>query len=478
MTFAELVILLPEILLVSMACTILLIDAYLTEKNINLTYHLTQGTLLGTLLMVFATYPPQTGILVMNQMFISDPMGAVLKIFILLIVFLAFIYSHAYLRDRKLLKGEYFVLGLFATLGMMVMVSAHHLLIIYLGLELLSLSLYTMVAMHRHSKPATEAAMKYFVLGALASGMLLYGMSILYGTTGTLNLTELAKMITQPGTNQLLLVFGLIFIIVGLAFKLGAVPFHVWIPDVYQGAPTAVTLFISSAPKLAAFAMLMRLLVGGLEELHSHWQNILILLAILSMGLGNIVAIAQTNIKRMLAYSTIAHVGYLMLGILTATDAGYAASLFYTIVYSLMSLGGFGMVILLSRTGFEAEEISDFRGLNERNSWYAFIMLILMLSMAGVPPLLGFWAKFSVLNQVIQAGFLWVAVVAVIFAIIGAFYYLRIIWMMYFEKSQDPLPICAGVDLQVALSANGLVILLLGLAPHTLMAVCWRALGL
>ena len=469
--------LLPELLLLTMVCVILLMDAYLSDHMRGLVYHLTQGSLLGTLLMVLTTFPQET-VLTMNDMFIHDAMGALLKIFILVIGFFVFIYSRPYLRVRNLLKGEYFVLGLFAILGMMVMVSAHHLLSLYLGLELLSLSLYTMVAMHKTSQQATEAAMKYFVLGALASGMLLYGISILYGVTGTLDLGQLAHAITeQKATHHTLLVFGLVFVVIGLAFKLGAVPFHVWIPDVYQGAPTSVTLFISTAPKLAAFAMLMRLLAEGLAELSPHWQDILILLAILSMGLGNLSAIAQTNIKRMFAYSTIAHVGYLMLGVLTANKGGYAASMFYTIVYTLMSLGGFGMIILLSRAGFEAEHIDDFRGLNDKSPWYALIMLILMLSMAGVPPLLGFWAKFSVLNQVVQAGFVWLAVVAVLFAIIGAFYYLRIIWLMYFEKSQDTTPIRADMELQVALSANGLFILMLGLAPQSLMALCLGTLG-
>jgi NADH-quinone oxidoreductase subunit N len=476
-------------------------------------------------------------------MFVSDPMGAVLKLFILLMVFFSFIYSRAYLRDRNILKGEYFVLGLFAALGMMIMVSAHSLLTVYLGLELLSLSLYTMIAMHRKSQPASEAAMKYFVLGAIASGMLLYGMSMLYGITGTLDLTTLAQTIRQIADNypiaisvaqsisdipndniaviaigqqvsentggiaatiaQILaentdntaaisaitplidqtmqsytiLVFGLVFVVVGVAFKLGAVPFHIWIPDVYQGAPTAVTLFIASAPKIAAFAMLMRLLVDGMQSLHVDWQNILILLSILSMAVGNIIAIAQTNIKRMLAYSSIAHVGYLMLGVLTGTQAGYAASMFYVVVYTLMTLGAFGMIVLLSRAGFEAEHIEDFKGLNERNSWYAALMLILMLSMAGVPPMIGFWAKWSVLAQVVDAGFVWLAIVAVMFAIIGAFYYLRIIKLMYFDKASDMTPIEADMDMRVALSANALVILLLGIMPQTLMAVCLSALG-
>ena len=469
--------LLPEILLLTMACLILVIDAYLPEQLRNLTYQLTQGTLLGTALLILANYPQQPT-LAMNNLFISDPMSGLLKFFIAIIVFWVFIYSRRYLRDHNMFKGEYFVLGLFAVLGMMVIVSAHNLLIIYLGLELLSLSLYAMVAMYRDSPSATEAAMKYFVLGALASGLLLYGISILYGITGTLDLAELSQALTQEPEHKTIMVFGLVFVVVGLAFKLGAVPFHMWVPDVYQGAPTTVTLFISSAPKLAAFAMLMRLLVDGMPQLHDNWQQILILLAILSMAIGNIVAISQTNIKRMLAYSTISHVGFLMLGVLTATPAGYAASLFYVVVYALMSLGGFGVILLLSRGGFEAERLDDFKGLNERNSWYAFIMLILMLSMAGVPPLLGFWAKWSVLSQVVQAGLVWLAIAAVFFAIIGAFYYLRIVKLMYFDKSDNLILIEAGMDMRIALSVNALVILLLGLMPHTLMTICLSALGI
>lgn len=469
--------LLPEILLLTMACLILVIDAYLPEQLRNLSYQLTQGTLLGTALLILANYPQQPT-LAMNDLFISDPLSGLLKFFIVIVVFWVFIYSRRYLRDHDMFKGEYFVLGLFAVLGMMVIVSAHNLLTIYLGLELLSLSLYAMVAMYRDSPPATEAAMKYFVLGALASGLLLYGISILYGITGTLDLAELAQTLTQDSEHKTIMVFGLVFVIVGLAFKLGAVPFHMWVPDVYQGAPTAVTLFISTAPKLAAFAMLMRLLVDGMPQLQADWQQILILLAILSMAIGNIVAISQTNIKRMLAYSTISHVGFLMLGVLTATPAGYAASLFYVVVYTLMSLGGFGVILLLSRGGFEAEQLDDFKGLNERNSWYAFIMLILMLSMAGMPPFLGFWAKWSVLTQVVQAELVWLAVAAVFFAIIGAFYYLRIIKLMYFDKSENLMIIEAGMDMRVALSVNALVILFLGLMPHTLMSICLSALGI
>lgn len=468
---AELAVLAPEILILTMACVILVIDVYLPERLKHLTYQLIQATLIATALLVIATYPSQK-VLAMHHFFVHDTMGAILKLFILGIVSVVFIYSRNYLKDRNLLKGEYFILGLFAVLGMMVMVSAHHLLMIYLGLELLSLSLYAMVAMHRDSQQASEAAMKYFVLGALASGMLLYGISMLYGITGSLDLAEITQVISQKNEHHTILVFALVFIVVGLAFKLGAVPFHMWVPDVYQGAPTAVTLFIGSAPKLAAFAMVMRLLVEGMQELHADWQGMLILLAILSMGTGNLIAIAQTNLKRMLAYSTISHVGFLLLGILTGTAAGYAASMFYVIVYALMSLGGFGVILLLSRKGFEAELLADLKGLNERNSWYAFIMLILMLSMAGVPPFLGFWAKWSVLSQVVQADMVWLAVVAVAFAIIGAFYYLRIIKLMYFDKAEDNTPIEADLPMRIALSVNGLVILMLGLLPHSLMQLC------
>jgi NADH-quinone oxidoreductase subunit N len=469
-------LILPEIIMLTMACVILVLDAYLPKNLKNLTYQLTQGTLIATAILIFATYPEKSE-LAMNGMFINDVMSTILKLFILLIVFLAFLYSRQYLSDRKLLKGEYLVLGLFATLGMMIMVSANSLLTIYLGLELLSLSLYTMVAMNRDSQQASEAAMKYFVLGALASGMLLYGMSIIYGVTGTLDLNAIAQAISQTTEHKTILVFGLVFIVIGLAFKLGAVPFHVWIPDVYQGAPTAVTLFIASAPKIAAFAMLIRLLADGMQSLHGDWQNILILLSILSMAIGNIIAIAQTNIKRMLAYSTIAHVGYLLLGILTGTKDGYAASMFYVLVYTLMTVGGFGMILLLSKAGFEAERLEDFKGLNQRNPWYAAVMLILMLSMAGIPPMLGFWAKWAVLAQVVQAGLVWLAIIAVIFAIIGVFYYLRVIKLMYFDDAEDLTPITANTDMHLAISANAILILMLGLMPSGLISLCLGALG-
>lgn len=469
-------LLLPEIFVLTMACIILVLDAYLPERMRSLTYHLSQATLIGAALLTLGG-APATMMTALNDTFVADRMSVVLKSFIYLVTFFVFLYSRDYLVARKLFKGEFFVLGLFAVLGMMVMVSAHHFLSLYLGLELLSLSLYAMVAMHRDSQQASEAAMKYFILGAIASGMLLYGMSMLYGATGSLHLATVADVIERGAANQQVLVFGLVFIVVGVAFKFGAVPFHMWVPDVYQGAPTPVTLFLGSAPKLAAFAMLMRLLVSGMPGLVADWQSMLMLLAVLSIALGNVVAIVQTNLKRMFAYSTISHVGFLLLGVLTATSDGYAAAMYYTIVYTLMTLGGFGVILLLSRAGFEADNLEDFKGLNHQHPWYAFIMMILLLAMAGMPPLLGFWAKLTVLSEVVNSGYITLAVVAVIFSVIGAFYYLRVIKLMYFDKPEADVPLEAGNEMRLALSANGLAILVLGLFPQQLLEVCLAALG-
>ena len=463
----------PEIFLLGMACVILIVDLFLSDRSRFVTYFLAQLSLLGTLFLTLNSTTPET-ILTFSNTFVRDPMSDILKVAIYLATFVTFMYAKDYLRDRGIFKGEFYVLGLFATLGMMILVSAHNFLTIYLGLELLSLSLYAMVAMQRESILASESAMKYFVLGAIASGMLLYGISIIYGLTGTLDLAEVATNI-KGQTQGVLLAFGLVFMIVGIAFKLGAVPFHMWVPDVYHGAPTAVTLFIGSAPKIAAFAMLMRLLVDGLMELHAQWEGILIILAVLSMAIGNLLAIAQGNIKRMLAYSTISHVGFLILGALTGSQSGFAASMFYTLVYVLMSLGGFGMVMLLSRKGFEAENLEDYKGLNTRSPWYAFMMLILMFSMAGVPPFLGFWAKLVVLQEVIAADMLWLAIVGVVFSVIGAFYYLRIVKLMYFDKPEDTTPLVSSLDTRLMLSLNSLAVLGLGFFPGSLLAVCQAA---
>ena len=364
------------------------------------------------------------------------------------------------------------VLTLFALLGMMVMISASHFLSMYIGLELMSLSLYAMVALQRDSASATEAAMKYFILGALASGLLLYGMSMLYGATGTLDVHAVSEAIKHGVANPDLLVFGLVFVVSGLAFKLGAVPFHMWVPDVYQGAPTAMVMVIGSAPKLAAFAFVMRLLVDGMQPLMSHWSAMLMILAVLSMALGNITAIAQTNIKRMLAYSSIAHIGFFLLGVLSGGINGYGASMFYIVIYALMSLGAFGMITLLSHEGYEADTLDAFKGLNQRSPWLAFMMLLLMFSMAGVPPTAGFYAKFSVLEAIVNSGHIELAVVAVILSLIGAYYYLRIVKLMYFDAPESHEPIRIQPDGGLLISLNGMAVLALGIMPGWLMTAC------
>jgi len=464
----------PEIFLLVMACVILVVDVFIEDDRRNLTYLISQLTLLVTALLVSFGETDQR-VLAFNDMFVQDQLADTLKLFILAITFVIFVYSRDYLRDRNIFKGEFYVLGLFGVLGMMIMVSASNLLLLYLGLELMSLCLYAMVAFDRDNGNASEAAMKYFVLGAIASGMLLYGMSILYGLSGSLAIADVANAVSSVeagGEVQLGLVFALVFIVVALAFKLGAVPFHMWIPDVYQGSPTAVTAYISSAPKIAGFAMIMRLLVEGLGGLHADWQMMLVILAVLSMAAGNIIAIAQTNIKRMLAYSTISHVGFILLGILAGTADGYSSAMFYTLAYAIMSLGGFGIVIYMSRAGFEAEELDDYRGLNQRNPWFAFMMLILMFSMAGVPPTLGFWAKLAVLSAVVDINMTWLAVVAVAFSIIGLFYYLRVVKLMYFDDAVERAPVSCGRDMQIALSTNSIAILALGIYPAGLMSIC------
>lgn len=472
---SNMMLLLPEISLLGFACLILVVDTFSTDPARRITYVLSQLALVITIGLVFYLHTGATAF-AFGDVFISDPMSSALKAMIALYGLVLFLYSFEYLTKQGWVKGEYFVLGLFAILGTMVLVSAYSMITVYLGLELLSLSLYAMVAMNRDSASASEAAMKYFVLGALASGMLLYGISILYGITGTFQLNELNQQIPQHSAQTGLLVFGMVFIIVGIAFKLGAVPFHMWVPDVYQGAPTAVTMFVGSIPKIAAFAMAMRLLVNGLEPLMTNWQTILIILAVLSMGIGNITAIAQSNIKRLLAYSTIAHIGFLLLGIIAGSQQGYAASMFYVITYALMSMGAFGVVILLSRKDFESDTLEDLKGLSDRNPWFAFIMLILMFSLAGVPPFVGFWAKWFVLKELVASGFVWVAAAAVFFAIIGAYYYLRIIKLMYFDKADETPALEATAQMQVVLSLNGIALLIIGLSPGLLMALCLSSL--
>jgi NADH-quinone oxidoreductase subunit N len=460
-----------EIFLLIATCAILIADLLIRQSGRLVTYMLVQLTLLGCALITVGTH--ENGVVhIFHNMFVDDLMSDVLKLLTYLAVSMMLVYSRLYLTVRGLFSGEFMVLTLFATLGMMVMISASHFLALYLGLELLSLSLYAMVALQRDSAIATEAAMKYFILGALASGLLLYGMSMLYGATGSLDLGGVSNAIQSGNANKTLLVFGLVFMVSGLAFKLGVVPFHMWVPDVYHGAPTAMTMLIGSAPKLATFAFVSRILVEGMQPLVQHWSGMLVILSIGSMALGNITAIAQTNLKRMFAYSTIAHMGFLLLGFIGGDIEGYGAAMFYAVTYVLMSLGAFGMIMLLSRIGFEADTLNDFKGLNQRSPWLAFMMLILMFSMAGIPPTVGFYAKFSVLNAVVQTGHTWLAIVAVLLSLIGAFYYLRIVKLMYFDAPESHAPIIFGQDTTLLISLNGLGVLLLGLLPGTLMSVC------
>ena len=484
---------LPEVVLLLGACALMIADLYVKSERRVASYALAQGILLACALATAFVLWGSGGakLYLFNGLFVADVMANVLKFLAYVAISAALVYSRQYLLDRGLLRGEFLTLLLFALLGMMVMMSANSFLTIYLGLELLSLCLYAMVALNRDSAASTEAAMKYFVLGALASGLLLYGMSMIYGATGTLTLSEVAKSVTalaHNSTERAFLVFGLVFVVSGLAFKLGVVPFHMWIPDVYHGAPTAVTLVIGSAPKLAAFAMAIRLLVNGLLELAVDWQQMLAIMAVLSMALGNITAIAQSNLKRMLAYSTIAHMGFMLLGLLSGVVGGnllsapdaYAAAMFYVVVYVAMSLGAFGMLLFLSAKGFECENLEDMKGLNQRSPWYAFVMLLLMFSLAGVPPMAGFYAKLSVLSAVVSAGQIWLAVVAVVFSLIGAFYYLRIVKLMYFDAPTDAalaVPASAGHgEMRLLLSMNGLLLLALGLLPQPLMSLCFVAI--
>ncbi len=460
-----------EIFLLVMLSAILIVDLLIPGQTRTLTYLLVQLTLLGCSLITVGTH--ENGIVhLFNNMFVDDLMSDVLKLLTYLAVSMMLVYSRSYLIARGLFTGEFLALVLFATLGMMVMISASNFVTLYIGLEVLALSLYAMVALQRDSAVATESAMKYFILGAMASGFLLYGMSMIYGATGSLDVQTISNVIRYGTPHTELLVFGLAFLVAGLAFKLGVVPFHMWVPDVYHGAPTAMTMFIGSAPKLAAFAFVMRILVDALQPMMVHWSGMLMVLAVLSMAVGNITAIAQTNLKRMFAYSTIAHMGFLLLGVLSGSIEGYGSAMFYAIIYVLMTLGGFGMIMLLSREGFEADNLNDFKGLNQRSPWLAFMMLLLMFSMAGVPPTVGFYAKFAVLNAAVQAGHLTLVVFAVLFSLIGAFYYLRIVKLMYFDAPESHEKLYIQPDSGLLISINGLAVLALGILPGALMSVC------
>ena len=476
-TRLDLVLATPEMFLLAATCVILLGDLFLRDRDRWITFVLSLLTLAGVAWITAATgFTERT--VGWHGTYVADPLSTLLKIVACGAVAVAFLYGHGYLQERRILKGEYYVLGLFALLGVMVLASANSLVTLYLGVELLALSLYALVAFNRDSGVAAEAAIKYFVLGSIASGALLYGMSILYGVTGSLELGVISNAALQMPAGQIGLLFGLAFIVVGVAFKFGAVPFHAWVPDVYHGAPTPVTLFLAAAPKLGSFALAFRLLAEGLGAVHATgWQDMITMVAVLSIIVGNVVAIAQTNIKRMLAYSTISHVGFILLGILAGTSQGYAAALYYTITYVIMSVGGFGMIILLSRKGFEADSLEDFKGLNARSPWFAAVMLMLMFSMAGVPPFVGFWAKLAVIQAVLDIGSLWLAILAVALSVVGAYYYLRVVKLMYFDEPTDKAALQGGGGaMRFVLSLNGLAVLVLGLYPGLLLALCARVI--
>ena len=474
----------PEIVLLVMACVVTLADLFVKSTKRTATYVLTLVSL-GGVALLHAVYADAGQTLYgFGRMVVSDPMGHWLKCFATIAVMVTLVYSRPYAADRDMLRGgEIFSLSLFALLGMSMMISGQNFIVIYLGLELLTLSSYALVALRRDHTQASEAAMKYFVLGAMASGFLLYGMSMMYGATGSLELSAVLKAIASGQVNHQVLVFGLVFIVAGLAFKIGAVPFHMWIPDVYQGAPTAATLMIGGAPKLAAFAILVRLLVEGLLPLAFDWQQMLALLAIGSLLIGNLAAIAQTNLKRMLTYSTISQMGFVLLGFVAGVINGettlaanaYSSAMFYMVSYVLTTLAAFGVIMLLARQGFESEEITDLAGLNQRSPLYAGVMAICLFSMAGIPPMVGFYAKLSVLQSLVASGqgfYLGLAIFAVIMSLIGAFYYLRVVKVMYFDEPVTATNVSASLDVRLVLSTNGLLVLLLGIFPGALMALC------
>ena len=477
----------PEIVLLVAALVVALVDLWVTHARRLPTYLLTQATLAVVAVMQLYAFIDGSTFYAMQRMVVADPMGNLLGVFSTLAVMVSLVYARPYAAERDMLKGELFTLSLFSLLGISVMLAANNFLVVYLGLELMSLSLYALVAMRRDHVDATEAAMKYFVLGALACGFLLYGLSMMYGATGSLDINEVFKAIASRKVNHQVLVFGLVFIVAGLAFKVGAAPFHMWVPDVYQGAPTAITLLIGGAPKLAAFAITIRLLVEGMIGLAVDWQQMLVVLSVGSMLLGNVVAIAQTNLKRMLAYSSIAQMGFMLLGLCSGVVSGntlsagnsYASSMFYIVTYVLTTLGTFGMVMLLSRQGFESEQIDDLKGLAKRSPWFALVMTIFMLSLAGLPPTVGFYAKLSVLQSLVSTnvpGYLWLAIGAVVLSLVGAFYYLRVIKVMYFDEPVDAAPIVSTADVRTVLSLNGAAVLVFGILPSGLMTLCVQAI--
>ncbi|QGX40591.1 NADH-quinone oxidoreductase subunit NuoN [Permianibacter aggregans] len=462
-----------EIFLVIATCLVMLVDLFFAGAERKNTYAAAMLSLAGTLLVTLQLYEVPEAILYSGH-YVHDQLAIILKVAIYIVSMIALMYARTYIAERQFLRGEYYLLTLFAVLGANVLVAAGSMLTIYLGLELMSLSLYAMVAMQRDSHSAPEAAMKYFVMGALASGFLLWGMSLLYGVTGSLQLDQIAQL--PSSADQLIIYrFAMIFIVAAIAFKLGAVPFHMWIPDIYHGAPTSVVAFLGSAPKIAAFGMIIRLLTEAMPGISADWTAMLVMLAVLSLAIGNIGAIMQSNLKRLLAYSAIAHMGYFVIGLTTGNNEGFAASMFYMLVYALMTLGGFGMILFLSRAGFESDEISHFKGLWQRSPWHALLMMFILMSMAGIPPFVGFWPKLQIFMAAVNSGQVGLAIYAAVMSLIGAYYYLKVVKVMFFDTAEDMTPIKASTSLQLAISANGLAMLVLGLFPSVILAWCLQA---
>ena len=478
-----------EIFLAVATLAVMVAGLFANEAKTPVSHRLALVAIVATALIALPGFHVPGSSYAFSNSYVNDPMAVLLKLFACGATFMTLVYSRQYSNERGMLggnlSGEFYVLALLTLLGQMIMISGNSFLVIYLGLEMMSLSLYALVALRRDHAVSTEAAMKYFVLGALASGFMLYGMSMIYGATGSLDLGKVAQAIAAGNANKLVLVLGLVFMVSGLAFKLGAAPFHMWAPDVYQGAPTSVTLLLGAAPKLASFAIALRMLVEGLHAMAADWQQMLVVMAVVSLVVGNVTAIAQTNIKRMLAYSTISQMGFMLLGLLsgvfegsTAVDAGnsYGASMFYVITYVLTTLGTFALVMLLSRSGFEAENLDDFKGLNQRSPWFALVMMVLLLSLAGVPPMVGFYAKLAVLQAALAAGHFWLVILAVLMSLVGAYYYLRVVKMMYFDEPVETAPIAAPAGMRLTLSLNGAAVVALGVLPGPLMGACIYAI--
>ena len=488
----DLYAILPELVLLLAACLLLVASVFVRERQPDNPgveqdiFHTPRGVgfvyfftilLLLYLVVAFAGRMGDVSLVAMNGLFQSDPLSNLLKACSCSALLVSLIYSKQYLSDRGLFRPDFIILCLLALLGQLVLISGSNLLTLYLGLELMALSTYALVAMRHDSVKSSEAAMKYFILGALASGFLLYGMSMLYGVTGSLDLIEIFKTVADPRVNHLVMAFGLVFIVSGLAFKMGVVPFHMWVPDVYQGAPTAVTLMIAAAPKLAAFALLFRLLVNTLLPLMGDWQPMLVLLAVLSMIVGNVTAIAQTNVKRMLAYSAIAQMGFVLLGMLSVfDDHAFSAAMYYAVTYVLTTLGSFGLLMVLSRKGYDCETLDGLKGLNKKHPWFAFIGLVMMFSLAGIPPTVGFSAKLSVLEALVDAEYTFLAIIAVMASLVGSFYYLRVVKVMYFDEPLHEQTISGSGVARGILGLNGILVLVLGIFPAGLMALCLDAM--